>query len=63
MKTFFVLINFFCYLTNHFAFRITGQWVIEKVRPDMIKKFSSFVSDDVNVIPQYIFHCNARSPT
>ncbi|XP_021941395.1 protein ABHD4 isoform X2 [Zootermopsis nevadensis] len=40
-----------------------GQWVIEKVRPDIIKKFSSFVSDDVNVIPQYIFHCNAQSPT
>lgn len=40
-----------------------GQWVIEKARPDIMKKFSSFVSGDVNVIPQYIFQCNAQNPT
>ncbi|XP_069675695.1 (Lyso)-N-acylphosphatidylethanolamine lipase isoform X3 [Periplaneta americana] len=40
-----------------------GQWVIEKTRPDIIKKFSSFLNEDANVIPQYIFQCNAQNPT
>jgi hypothetical protein len=50
-------------LINHSAFVIAGQWVIEKARPDIMKKFSSFLSDDMNVIPQYIFQCNAQNPT
>lgn len=39
-----------------------GQWVIEKTRPDIIKKFSAFVSDP-DVIPQYLYQCNSQNPT
>lgn len=39
-----------------------GQWVIEKTRPDIIKKFSTFVSD-TDVIPQYLYQCNSQNPT
>jgi len=41
---------------------IAGQWVIEKARPDIIKKFSTFVSD-ADVIPQYLYQCNSQNPT
>lgn len=40
-----------------------GQWVIEKTRPDIIKKFSAFVSDNMDVIPQYLYQCNSQNPT
>lgn len=40
----------------------TGQWLIEKARPDIVKKFTTFLSDDVNVIPQYIYQCNSQKP-
>lgn len=39
-----------------------GQWVVEKTRPDIMKKFASVVEDDT-AIPQYIYQCNAQSPT
>lgn len=39
-----------------------GQWVVEKVRPDINRKFTSFVQDE-QVIPQYIHQCNAQKPT
>lgn len=39
-----------------------GQWVIEKTRPDIIRKFSAFVSD-VDAIPQYLYQCNSQNPT
>lgn len=39
-----------------------GQWVVEKTRPDIMKKFSSVVKDET-AIPQYIHQCNAQSPT
>lgn len=42
-----------------------GQHLIEKVRPDIMRKFSSVVegNDGENVISQYIFQCNAQKPT
>lgn len=39
-----------------------GQWVVEKTRPDIMKKFSSVVKDDT-IIPHYIYQCNAQKPT
>lgn len=39
-----------------------GQWVVEKARPDIMKKFSAFVKDDT-AIPQYIHQCNVQNPT
>lgn len=40
-----------------------GQWLIEKARPDIIRKFTNLLGDDINMVPQYIFQCNAQSPT
>lgn len=43
-----------------------GQWVVEKTRPDIIRKFSEFVPNDnpeENVIARYIHQCNAQTPT
>lgn len=39
-----------------------GQWVVGKLRPDIMRKFSTIVDDD-KLIPEYIHQCNARSPT
>ncbi|GLV43511.1 pummelig [Carabus blaptoides fortunei] len=39
-----------------------GQWVINKARPDLVKKFESFVPD-ANSITEYIYQCNSQSPT
>ncbi|XP_047000039.1 1-acylglycerol-3-phosphate O-acyltransferase ABHD5-like [Schistocerca americana] len=40
-----------------------GQWLIEKARPDITRKFETALSDDVKLIPQYIYQCNAQYPT
>lgn len=43
-----------------------GQWVVEKTRPDIIRKFRDRVPMEdpkENVIAQYIHQCNAQSPT
>lgn len=40
-----------------------GQWLIQKTRPDLVKKFSHVVPDDEQVISQYIFQCNIQNPT
>lgn len=39
-----------------------GQWVVEKARPDIMKKFSSVIKDET-AIPQYLYQCNAQNPT
>ncbi|XP_053972044.1 (Lyso)-N-acylphosphatidylethanolamine lipase isoform X2 [Hylaeus anthracinus] len=39
-----------------------GQWLIEKTRPDIVKKFSPIL-DDTTVISQYIHQCNAQTPS
>lgn len=39
-----------------------GQWVVEKTRPDLTRKFSVVVKDET-AIPQYIHQCNAQTPT
>lgn len=43
-----------------------GQWMVEKTRPDLIRKFSehlNFMPENQNVIAQYIHQCNAQTPT
>ncbi|XP_063225915.1 (Lyso)-N-acylphosphatidylethanolamine lipase isoform X2 [Bacillus rossius redtenbacheri] len=40
-----------------------GQWLIGKARPDLVKKFTPFLEDADDLIPKYIFHCNAQNPT
>ncbi|XP_076248042.1 pummelig isoform X1 [Calliopsis andreniformis] len=40
-----------------------GQWLIEKTRPDIIKKFTPVLKDDIAVISQYIHQCNAQTPS
>ncbi|XP_055380468.1 (Lyso)-N-acylphosphatidylethanolamine lipase isoform X2 [Condylostylus longicornis] len=39
-----------------------GQWVVEKTRPDITRKFSILI-DEPDLIPQYIHQCNAQSPS
>ncbi|XP_066581752.1 (Lyso)-N-acylphosphatidylethanolamine lipase isoform X2 [Prorops nasuta] len=40
-----------------------GQWLIEKMRPDIIRKFAPVLNDDTNVISQYLYQCNSQSPS
>ena len=40
-----------------------GQWIVEKTRPDIIKKYSHVLKEDVGVIAQYIYQCNAQNPS
>ncbi|CAL8096900.1 unnamed protein product [Orchesella dallaii] len=40
-----------------------GPKLIEKVRPDLIKKFSILSEDGDAKIADYIFHCNAQTPS
>lgn len=39
-----------------------GQWVVEKARPDITRKFTPLIKDDA-VIAQYIHQCNAQTPS
>lgn len=39
-----------------------GQWVVEKARPDLVKKFAPVVPLADEIIPQYIYQCNAQTP-
>ncbi|XP_076478426.1 pummelig isoform X4 [Bombus vancouverensis nearcticus] len=40
-----------------------GQWLIEKTRPDIVKKFAPVLKDDTAVISQYLHQCNAQTPS
>lgn len=46
-----------------------GQWVVQKTRPDLLRKFQDVVKTDEaentdnNTIAQYIHQCNAQTPT
>lgn len=39
-----------------------GQWVVEKTRPDIMRKYSLVVKDEL-AIAQYIHQCNVQNPT
>lgn len=51
------------------AFRGAGPWgygLIKRMRPDLIRRFSRlFDSEEENfkVVPDYMYHCNAQTPT
>ncbi|KAL0278679.1 UNVERIFIED_CONTAM: hypothetical protein PYX00_000429 [Menopon gallinae] len=40
-----------------------GQWLIKKARPDIIRKFAPLLKEDIGMVPQYIFQCNAQTPS
>ncbi|KAH8372948.1 hypothetical protein KR009_008779 [Drosophila setifemur] len=40
-----------------------GQWVVQKTRPDIMRKFQSTIEEDINLLPQYIHQCNAQTPS
>uniref|UniRef100_A0A131YYF9 1-acylglycerol-3-phosphate O-acyltransferase ABHD5 n=1 Tax=Rhipicephalus appendiculatus TaxID=34631 RepID=A0A131YYF9_RHIAP len=47
------------------AVRIAGPWgprLVEKIRPDIGKKYGHVV-DDKQAVPHYIYHCNAQTPS
>lgn len=39
-----------------------GQWVVEKARPDIIRKFNNVVTDET-ALPQYLHQANVQNPT
>lgn len=39
-----------------------GQWLINKARPDISRKYESYVND-ASLIPQYIYQCNSQRPS
>ncbi|XP_042884729.1 (Lyso)-N-acylphosphatidylethanolamine lipase-like [Penaeus japonicus] len=46
--------------------RTAGPWgpkLVQKARPDLIRKFSGAVKDSEEVIPNYLYHCNAQNPS
>ncbi len=51
------------------SLRLSGPWgkdAIKRLRPDLIAKYSSAFENEEDgqlVIPDYMFHCNAQSPT
>lgn len=47
-----------------------GQWVVQKTRPDLLRKFQDVVkpeeeeaNSENHIIAQYIHQCNAQTPT
>ncbi|XP_042239511.1 (Lyso)-N-acylphosphatidylethanolamine lipase-like isoform X2 [Homarus americanus] len=49
-----------------FVVRTAGPWgpkLLQKARPDLIRKFSGMVKDAEEVIPSYLYHCNAQNPS
>lgn len=40
-----------------------GEWLIAKTRPDIMRKFAPALGDNVGLIPQYLYQCNAQNPT
>nr|CAD7263246.1 unnamed protein product [Timema shepardi] len=40
-----------------------GQWLIGKMRPDIVRKFSPVLDDAAEVIPQYLYQCNSQVPS
>ncbi|XP_059478808.1 (Lyso)-N-acylphosphatidylethanolamine lipase isoform X2 [Neocloeon triangulifer] len=40
-----------------------GPWLIQKARPDIMRKFAPVLGDDTSIVGQYIYQCNAQSPT
>lgn len=57
--------NFVGYISIFFLMKsftyCVGPWFINRVRPDISKKYSSALNDP-NLIPEYIYQCNCQHP-
>lgn len=51
------------YFITYIILFFLGQWLIEKTRPDIVKKFAPILKDDTAVISQYLHQCNAQTPS
>ncbi|XP_050674752.1 1-acylglycerol-3-phosphate O-acyltransferase ABHD5 isoform X3 [Leptidea sinapis] len=40
-----------------------GKWLVSKTRPDISRKYMSYVPDAETVIPEYIYQCNSQTPS
>nr|CAH0110460.1 unnamed protein product [Daphnia galeata] len=40
-----------------------GPHIVRKARPDIFQKYAGMVEDPEEAISQYIYHCNAQTPT
>ncbi|XP_076061546.1 (Lyso)-N-acylphosphatidylethanolamine lipase-like [Oratosquilla oratoria] len=49
-----------------FIVRSAGPWgpkLLEKARPDLVRKFQGVIPDAHETIPNYLYHCNAQTPS
>lgn len=51
------------YIKFLFFLLTIGPKLIEKVRPDLIRKFAALSGDGDATVAEYIFHCNAQTPS
>ena len=42
---------------------LTGPRLVQRARPDIVRKFSGFIEEAESIIPPYIYHCNAQNPS
>jgi len=40
-----------------------GPRLVQKARPDLVRKYADTIEDAHLIIPEYIYHCNAQKPT
>ncbi|XP_014365869.2 1-acylglycerol-3-phosphate O-acyltransferase ABHD5 isoform X2 [Papilio machaon] len=40
-----------------------GRWLVGKTRPDIPRKFATFLPDADQLIPDYIYQCNSQTPS
>lgn len=48
-------------MRNYIEYNFIGQWIIDKARPDITRKFSSALPEE-GLISQYIYQCNSQTP-
>lgn len=40
-----------------------GKWLVSKTRPDISRKYQSYVPNAESVIPEYLYQCNSQTPS
>ena len=41
-----------------------GPKLINRIRPDLMRKFNGLVEEEnLHIVSKYLFHCNAHTPT
>eukprot|EP01125_Pyxidicula_operculata_P011783 TRINITY_DN3857_c0_g1_i1.p1 TRINITY_DN3857_c0_g1~~TRINITY_DN3857_c0_g1_i1.p1 ORF type:complete len:376 (-),score=65.04 TRINITY_DN3857_c0_g1_i1:92-1099(-) len=62
-----VVVNLMSWLPSPLSLlRAIGPWgpsMINRVRPDLERKFSHLFQDNPQILSKYIYHCNAQNPT